>query len=340
MRRRDFIGSLIVTATTLRRANAQQPGKVYHIAMVVPNRAITDITEKPCSQPCRHPFVDFFVELRRLGYVEGQTLLIDRYSGEGRVENYGEMARDVVRRNPDVICVLEGGIALLPVFKTATRTIPIVGVTGFPVHYGIAASLAHPGGNITGIEIEAGPGIMNKRLETLREAVPGMSRAAILATRGYGTSPSIAALREASLAMRVPLIDAVVEPPFDESEYRRVFATIASQGVEALIVLDDAVNATNYQSIVALAKENRLAAIYPYRLYVDAGGLMAYTIDFGELHRHMADQIGLILKGTSPAEIPFYQPSRYSLIINLKAARSLGLTIPSSLLAQGDEVIE
>jgi putative tryptophan/tyrosine transport system substrate-binding protein len=331
MRRRDVIAGLLI-AVALGRAQAQQPGKTYRIAMVSPKTAVTEMTEAQLPT--------LFGELRRLGYAEGKNLVVERYSGDGRVENYAAMASDVVRRGPDLICVMDGGIALLPIFKAATRTIPIVGVTGFPVHYGIAASLAHPGGNITGVTVEAGTEIMSKRLEILREAVPGMSKVALLATRGYLHAPSVVALRKAAMEMKVFLVEAGVEAPFDESEYRRAFMAIAPQGIGALIVLDEAVNFANRASIVELARGHHLPGMYPFREFVDIGGLMAYAIDVDETFRHLADQIDLVLRGTSPAEIPFYQPTKFKLIINLNAAKALGIALPSSLLARADEVIE
>jgi putative tryptophan/tyrosine transport system substrate-binding protein len=331
MRRRSFIVGLMGTAT-VGTALAQQRERVYRIAMVSPKTAIAEMTE------ARFPAL--FAELGRLGYAERQNLLIERYSGEGLVANYAEMARDVVRRKPDLICVINGGVALLPIFKAATATIPIVGVTGFPVQYGIAASLAHPGGNITGVTVQVGPEIMGKRLEILREVVPRMSKVALLATRGYMQTPSVVALREVASQMNVSLVEAGVEAPFDEPEFRRVFADLSSQNVDALIVFDEAVVLENSVFIVAQAKEKRIATIYPFRGYVDAGGLMAYANDSVEIYRHLADEIDMVLKGTSPADIPFYQPSKFSLIINLKTAKELGLVIPSTLLARADEVIE
>jgi putative tryptophan/tyrosine transport system substrate-binding protein len=331
MRRRALIVGLVLGAT-LRRAKAQQPGKVYRIAMVSPTRATTDMTES------RMP--PLFRELRQLGYTEGKNLVVERYSGNGRVEKYATMASDVVRRRPDLIYVINGGVILLPIFKAATRTIPIVGVTESPVHYGIATSLAHPGGNITGVTVEAGIGLMSKRLEILREAVPGMSNVALLATRDYLQAPSVVALRKAAVEMNVSLVAAEVEAPFAKLEYRRVFTAIAQQSVDGLIVMDEAANFDNAMPIVELAREHHLAAIYPFRVFVDLGGLMAYGIDTDEISRHIADQIDLALRGTSPAEIPFYQPTKFKLIINLKAAKALGIALSSSLLARADEVIE
>jgi putative tryptophan/tyrosine transport system substrate-binding protein len=310
------------------RARGCRERKVYRIAMISPKTPATEMTE------LRLPAL--FGELRRLGYAEGRNLVVERYSGEGRVENYAGMALEVVRRNPDLICVVDGGIALLPIFKAATRTIPIVGLTGFPVQYGIAASLAHPGGNITGVTVEAGARIMSKRLEILCEAIPGTSKVALLATRGYLPAPSVAAVRKAAAEMQVSLIEAGVAAPFDEPEYRHVFMAIAPQGVNAIIVLDEAVNTVNRVPIVELVREHHLAAMYPFREFVD----IAYAIDGNEVRRHLAEQIDLVLKGTSPAEIPFYQPTTIKLIINLNAAKALGIALPSSLLARADEVIE
>jgi putative tryptophan/tyrosine transport system substrate-binding protein len=220
MRRRDVIAGLVVAATT-GRARAEQPTKVHRLAVIATTGDIAEWTEG---------LAVFFGELRRLGYVEGQNLLVERYSGEGRVEHYPEMAREVVRHSPDLIYVRGGGDALFPILKAATATIPIVGVSSDPVALGVAVSLARPGNNITGVTIDVGTGIMSKRLEILSEAVPGMSKVALLASRGAWEIPSVPAMRRAAQRMGVSLVGPPLDSPLQEAEYRRVFMAMAQQG--------------------------------------------------------------------------------------------------------------
>jgi putative tryptophan/tyrosine transport system substrate-binding protein len=333
MRRRDFIAGLVVAATT-GSAWAQQPGKVYRIAIVDPSNSVADLTETGSIPAMRA----FFEALRRLGYVEGQNLLVERYSGEGRTEHFAELARDVVRRNPELILGTSSRLVLD--FKAATTTIPIVGMMGDPVLWGIVPSLARPGGNITGVSTDAGPKIWGKRLALLKEAVPRMSRVGFLASgrvweAGYG-----AVMREAASTAGASLVAPQLDAPFGETDLRRVFAAMAQEGADALVVSDQGENFTYRKLIVELAEKGRLPAIYPYGGFVQDGGLMAYSLDLLDMGRRAADQINQILKGTKPGEIPIYQPTKYALSINLKTAKALGIEMPSSLLAQADEVIE
>ncbi len=333
MRRREFITALLL-AVTIRSAQAQKPAKVYRVALVHPNRPATDMTEASHLPGYR----TFFQELRRLGYVEGQNLVVERYSGEGRPENYPKLARDVIRREPDLIVTMGG---LSSSFKPETATIPITGFTnGDPVLAGLVSSLARPGGNITGVNIAAGYEIWGKRFELLRELVPSISKVGFLSLRANAATKYAAAAREAPNRVGIPVVGPTLDSPVDEAEYRRVFAAMSQEGADAVIVGEEGENNTNFRLIVELAAQARLPAIYAAPEYAEAGGLMAYAVDFNELFRVLAAQTDQILKGTKPGEIPYYLPTKFQLIINLKTAKALGIHVPEGLSARADKVIE
>jgi putative ABC transport system substrate-binding protein len=332
--RRKIIAGLLV-ATTVGRAQAQRTPKVYRIAIASP----LPLSEMSRSDNPKNPYARaFYEELRRLGYVEGQNYVVELYSSEGRTEHFADLARDVVRSNPDLIYA--DGTRLVLAFKAATTSIPVVGGTSDPVANGIVASLARPGGNITGISFDVGFDIWGKRLELLRVAVPGASRVGFLASRKLWEQADVAAMREVAQRVGISLIGPPLDFPLDEAEYRRVIVAMAQAGAEALIVSNQNENSPNQRLIVELVERHRLPTIFPYRESVELGGLMTYGVDIVDLGRHVADQIDQILKGTKPGEIPIYQATKFELGINLKTAKALGLTIPSSLLAQADEVIE
>ena len=330
MRRRDFTAGLLVAAAA-QSLRAQEPAKQRRIAIVIPAGSITSISD---TGP--RAWQGFFEELRRAGDIEGQNLTIERYSGEGRPAGYADLAREVVDRKPDVIVATNDAIAKAA--RAATGTIPIVWIGGDPIQAGFATSLARPGGNITGVTVFAGVEIWGKRLQILKEAVPAASKAAYLTTR-----VSLAAegqqLREAGQRLQI----SVIEWPLEEvtsTAIQRAFTEIAQQQSDALIVNSNSLLFPYRQPIVELAEKSRLAALYPWREYVEAGGLMAYASDNRELWRRMADDVHQILSGAKPGDIPIYQPTKFEFVINLKAAKALGLTLPPALLASADEVIE
>jgi ABC-type uncharacterized transport system substrate-binding protein len=333
MQRRDFITLFGGTAATWPlAARAQQPSKMKRVAMVHPSRKVDELT---INGP---PFYKaFFEELSRLGYVEGQNLAVERYSAEGRVERYAGLAREVVGSHPDLIFAMHGALALL--LKSATTTIPIVTMTADPVALGLVPSLAHPGGNITGVTSDAGLELYGKRLGLLAEAVPKLSHAGYLASRAHWERPTAAAMREAAKRAGIPLTAGLMDA-FNEAEYRRALSTLKQHLVDAIMVSDEGEHITNRVLLVELIAKSSLPAIYPYRELVQAGGLMAYSVDFVDAHRRVAGQITEILKGSRPGDIPFYQPTRFDLWINLKTAKALGLEIPAALLARADNVIE
>jgi putative ABC transport system substrate-binding protein len=333
MRRRDFIAG-VVAAGLIGQAQAQQSAKVYRIAVVHPSLPIAEMSETGSSPASRA----FFQRLRELGYVEGQNLLVARYSGEGREDRFSELAREAVRNDPAVI--VANGDRLTRDIKAATDVIPVVTVVADPTAFGIVASMAHPGQNITGVTGTGGLEIWGKRLGLLREMVPTASRVGYLASRRVWQAPENATLKEVAQKMEVSIVGPPLEPPIKEPEYRRVFAAMAQEHADALLVGDHPENSTNRALIVTLAEEYRLPAIHFYPEIARIGGLLAYGPDYADLFRHMADQVAQILTGTKPGDIPFLQPTKFTLAINMRAAKALGITVPPTLLIAADEVIE
>jgi putative tryptophan/tyrosine transport system substrate-binding protein len=331
MRRRDFaIGVLLAPA--VRSVRAQEPTKQHRIAIVRPAGSLALISDTGISF-----YQAFFAELRRLGDVEGQNLTVERYSGEGRPERFADLAREVVNRKPDVIVVSSDAIAQAA--HAADRTIPIVWVTGGdPTRAGLVRSLARPGGNITGVIVNEGNEVDGKRLQILKEAIPSTSRVGYLELATYWEGDATSLL-EPSQKLQLALMPLLLRES-TPAEFQRVFAEATQNPPDAFLVHGRADITAYHQLIVHLADKYRLPAIYPYRDYVEAGGLMAYGGDLGEAGRRTAVDVHQILDGTKPADIPIYQPTKYELVINLTAAKALGLTIPPSLLALADEVIE
>src|SRR5262245_29806668 len=281
----------------------------------------------------------FLEELRRLGYVEGGNLVVDRHSAEGVLERNAEVARDAVARAPDLIFANSVPMALR--LKEATRTIPIVGIVNDPVATGLAPSLSRPGGNMTGVVVDAGLEVWEKRFELLREAVPTVFTVAFLVTQGAWEFPYGHAVRQAAQKAGVSLTLAKLDPIYKpEDQHRRALEVLRQEHVDALAFSEAPSTIAHRQLIADLVQEIRLPAMYPYRALVEGGGLMAYTVDVASLMRHAARQVDQILKGANPGELPFFQTTKFELWINLKTARALGLTIPPTLLARADEVIE
>ena len=332
MRRRDFVTALGTAAIWPLAARAQQPAKMKRIAYVHSAANVSRISASG------EPFYRaFFEELSRLGYVEGQNLGVERYSGDGRTERYAELARNVVNTHPDLILAVGGRLSLD--FKMATTTIPIVTMIIDPIAMGLVASIARPGGNITGVAIAAGLEIIGKRMGLLVEAMPKLSTVGYLASRPFWEDPRGAAVREAAKQAGISL-SPVMLSAFDEAEYQRVFRSMKQDRADAFMVSDEPENSINHATIVELAAKARIPAIYPFRDYVEAGGLMAYSIDLVDISRRLANLIDKILKGANPGDIPFYQPTKFELSINLKTAKALGLEMPAMLLGRADEVIE
>ena len=332
MRRRDFITALGIAATWPLAARAQQPAKMKRIAYVHSAGNVSRISASG------EPFYRaFFEELSRLGYVEGQNLGVERYSGEGRTERYAELARNVVNTHPDLILAVGGQLSLD--FKMATTTIPIVTMIIDPIAMGLVASIARPGGNITGVTIAGGLEIIGKRMGLLVEAMPKLSTVGYLASRPFWEDSRRAAVQEAAKQAGISLSPVMLRA-FDEVEYQRAFKSMEQDRVDAFMVSDEPENSINRETIVELAAKGRIPAIYPFREFVEVGGLMAYSIDLVDISRRLANLIDKILKGANPGDIPFYQPTKFALVINLKTAKALGLEMPAMLLGRADEVIE
>jgi putative tryptophan/tyrosine transport system substrate-binding protein len=329
VRRRDLTIGLSLAAAA-RTARALEPAKQHRIALVVPAGSVAGIND---TLPRFYKAI--FDELRRLGYVEGKNLTVDRYSDGGRPEGFAGLAREVVSHNPDVIVAVTTPIAQSAL--AATRAIPIVWIGVEPILSGLATSLARPGGNITGVTAY-GRETWGKCLQILKEAVPSASRTAFLAMRTEWEG-EVAELLDAGRKLQI----SVIGMPLQEStqpEYQRVFAEIAQDRPDAILVGARAELFPFRQLILGLVEKSRLPAIYPFREYVELGGLMAYEGDLGELGRRMADDMHEILNGANPGDIPIYQPTKFEFLINLKTAKALGLAMPPALLARADEVIE
>jgi putative ABC transport system substrate-binding protein len=332
MRRREFtLGLLLASATGVR---AQEPAKQHRIAIVISTGPVTRVNDTGSRY-----WHAFWEELGRLGDVEGQNLIVERYSGEGRPAGFVDLAREVVRGNPEVIVAIAGPIT--SVISAATGTIPIV-ASGTYTSSGAEPNLARPGGNMTGARVEE-PEIYGKRLQILKEAVPSASKVAYIDIRTFWKSAwgrqAREELRKAGQILEISLTDILVEES-TSSEYHRVFTEFAKHRPDAIIVSSTSELFPYRQLIVELAEKSRLPGMYPFRDYAEAGGLMAYETDLVELWRRMADDVHQILNGAKPGDIPIYRPTKFEFVINLKAAKALGLTIPPMLLARADQVIE
>jgi putative tryptophan/tyrosine transport system substrate-binding protein len=274
--------------------------------------------------------------LRNLGYVEGKNIVVEWRSAEGKADRLPELAAELVRLNVEIIVTI--GPTDTQVVKKATNMIPIVfAQDNDPVANGFVASLARPGGNITGLSTLA-PEISGKQLELLKEISPKLTHVAV-----FGTSTrtgNAQALKEIELAAsafkaKVQYLD-VLDPKDIETAFRG-----ASKGhADAVLVLTTPVLNSHRNQVVELAVKSRFPAIYPYLEYVEAGGLMAYGVNFAELSRRAATYVDKILKGAKPADLPVEQPIKFDFIVNLKAAKQIGLTIPPSVLARADRVIK
>jgi putative ABC transport system substrate-binding protein len=322
-----------LAVATLRSARAERSRKANRIAIALPAGSVTRISEAGGSPL----FQAFFNELRRLGYVEGDNLSVERFSGEGGTALFSDLAHAVVRRKPDVIISISTDLTLD--FRAATTTIPIVGSFAYPVEAGVASSLARPGGNITGVAVNIGGEQWGKRVQLLRQVVPHLTKLAVLETREVRDTWE-AHMPELSRSWAVSFVGPPLSHPVNEAEYRRVFASLAQAGADGIMLDDSAENVANLKLIVELAEKYRLPAIYPFKMFVQAGGLTSYGVDVPELGRNAAVMVGQILKGAKPADIPIFQPTKFELAINLKTAKALGLTVPPELLATADEVIE
>jgi putative ABC transport system substrate-binding protein len=334
MRRREFIrlvgGAVILPSIWPLAARAQQ--RQRRLAFVHSGIPADRLTESA------GPFwmQRFFATLRGLGDVEGSNLVVERFSAEGRSDRFAALAAEVVSRKPDVI--VSNLNDLVKAFANATATIPIVMIAGDPIAGGLVTNLARPGGNLTGVSINAGIEIYAKRLQILKEAVPSLTRVGHLLS-GAWENDSWAALDESWRRLGVSFTRNLM-PVVDDVQLQRAFAEMAQQKLDSFIVDEGGSFLAHRNSVVELAEKYRLPAIYPYRDYVEQGGLMALAPDLGELAERMANDVHQLFNGAKAGDIPVYQPSKFQLIINLKTAKTIGLDIPAALVARADEVIE
>jgi putative tryptophan/tyrosine transport system substrate-binding protein len=332
LKRREFIMLLGGAATAWPlAARGQQTGRVYRVALVF---TTSPVSEMVGPDPI-HPMARSFEQgLRALGYLQGQNLVLEHRSAEGKFERFPEIIRELVSVNVDVIVTVTN--PMTQAAKDVTRTVPIVmAYSVSPVENGLVQSLSRPGGNVTGLSSNVGSDIPGKQLQLLKELLPRLSRVAFLHSKeqaAEGVETGEAAARE----LGIKLLPAEHTP----SDYNDAFTVIAREHPDALVVSASAVNVANRRLIVEFAAQRRLPAMYATREFVSAGGLISYGVDFADLFRRAAGYVDKILRGTKPADLPVEQPTKFELVINLKTAQSLGLDVPDKLLALADEVIE
>ena len=330
MTRRMFLGSIILSVLAVPvAADAQQPRSRPRIGYLRSGSAADAARYREALRQ----------GLRDRGYVEGQSITIETRAAEGSYDRLPELAADLVRLQVDVI--VAGGTPAVQAAKQATATIPIVmSVSTDPVGAGLIASLARPGGNVTGVSLGTGERFAGKWVELLQQALPQISRVAILWDQA--TSPSIVRplVQETeraaqTLGLRLHLLKA-----HDAYEIGLAFADMTSTRAQGLVVLPSVHFTAERRQIVALAVKHRLPSMYEHREFVDAGGLMSYGPNLLAQHGRAAYFVEKILKGARPTDLPVEEPTKYELVVNVKAARALGLTIPQSLLVRADEVIQ
>jgi putative ABC transport system substrate-binding protein len=329
--RRTFLsaigGSLLAAPLA---AGAQQAGKIWRIGLV-------NAGSPPANPAIKSPFRQ---GLDDLGYVEGRNLLIETRHAEGNVERLPALAAELVALQVDVIVTGGGTLGALAA-KQATRTLPIVFVAvGDPVTTGVVNSLARPGGNVTGLSSLVGE-LIGKCLERLKQAVPGVSRVAVLWQPGeVGELAERDRLKRAEVAARALGVRLQFVEARGPEDIDRAFSDMARARAAALTVLSSTMLFYQRRRLADLAAKNRLPTVFPVRDYADAGGLMSYGANLPDLFRRAATYVDKILKGAKPGDLPVEQPTKFELVINLKTAKALGLTIPPSLLQRADQVIE
>jgi ABC-type uncharacterized transport system substrate-binding protein len=300
----------------------------------------------------------YFEELTRLGYIEGQNLIVERYSALGQPDRIGDLARQIIASHPDVILPLS--VPISKEIKALTTGIPMVGPTMDPVAVGLSTNLARPDGDFTGVVLDAGLEIWAKRVQLLLETARKATKLGLLVA-GPTLTPTIPSAWPFEAAQRTGIATAfvvvggkidrpafkrlydtviVVGEQFDRTACERTFEAMEKEGVDGLIVIDTPDLLAYRQLIVDLAARFRVPAIYPYREFVEVGGLMAYGVDLAEVFRRLAGVTGQVLGGAKVSDIPFYRQTKYELVLNQKAATSLGLEFPPALLATADEVID
>jgi len=329
MKRREFIAALGAGAAWPLVAQAQQaPGLTSHarVAFLGAESASTN----------QNFFEAFRQGMREHGFIEGKNVSFVERWAEGRSERFPDLIGELLSLNVNVILAVSAPAALAA--KNATTTIPIVFIASDPVGSGLVPSLARPGGNLTGFSAFLGDEFSSKWLELLKEAVPNASGMAVLWNpMNPASAHYITVLQSAAEKLGIIIH---LQPISDPNQFDDAFATMVGRRAEAIVVVVDPLTVRYREQIVELAMKNRLPAMYGFREFVDVGGLIAYGVNLPYLCRRAAIYVDKIVKGANPADLPVEQPTRFELVINLKTAKALGLTVPPSLLARADEVIE
>jgi putative ABC transport system substrate-binding protein len=334
VKRREFI-TLVGSAATSwpLTARAQRATKVYRVGYFFSSSPLTVMTGPDPIDPVTRAFVH---GLRALGYVEGENLVLERRTAEGKFERIDQIAAELVGLKLDVI-VTGSGDFMAQALHRVTKSVPIIVSGSFdPVGTGLVASLARPGGNITGFVEFTDPEFESKRLQLLKEAIPGAMRFAFLGMKDVWHGPAAQAVRDAAAKQGVTIFHVEHTP----NNYADAFALMTRDRPDALFVAYHPSNYVNRQLIADFALEQRIPGIYPYREGSITGGLMSYGVSVTDQYRRVAGLVDKILKGAKPADIPVERPTKLELVINLKTARALSLTIPPTLLALAHDVIE
>jgi putative ABC transport system substrate-binding protein len=333
LQRRELItllGGGIAAAWPL-RAVAQRTGRVYRVGLVFTTSAVSEMAGPDPIHPLARSFVQ---SLATLGYVQGENLLLEHRSAQGKFERFPEIMRELVSMPVDVIVTVAN--PMTQAAKEVTGTVPIVmAYSVSPVEHGMVQSLNRPGGNVTGLAMNVGSEIPGKQLQVLKEFLPRISRVAFLHSKeqeAEGVQNGEAAARK----LGITLLPAEHTP----TDYTDAFAFITREHPDALVVGASAVNVANRHLIVEFAAQRRLPAMYATREFVNIGGLVSYGVDFHDLFRRAAGYVDKILRGVKPADLPVEQPAKFALAINLKTAKALSLDVPGKVLALADEVIE
>jgi ABC-type uncharacterized transport system substrate-binding protein len=325
MRRREFVGGVaaLLAANRPFPTHAQQAARRPRVGVLI------------YSTPDQDPNTRAFLEgLRQLGYADGQNVVIEYHSAQGRPERLPELAAALVGSKPDVIFALGGDVT--PHAAKATQTIPIIyAMSADPVLLGLAASLAKPGGNSTGVTFLSDQ-LAAKRLETFREAAPRMSRVGVVRDPGHADN-EIPVAQRAAQALKLELQPVEIRAPADLD---RTLAAAVQANVDGLYIVSSRQTVANAQRIVEFANRERLPLVGGWGAWVQAGGLMSYGPNVADMIRQASTYVDKVLKGVKPGDLPIQQPTRFELLVNLKTAKALGLNIPDSFLLRAEKVIE
>jgi putative ABC transport system substrate-binding protein len=322
MTRRRFVGAALLAAFAPRTAVAQPPRRPVRLGVLL----FSDPGSDPNMRAVREA-------LRQLGYIEGRNLVIEYRYAQGHPERFRDIAVDLVRTGPDVILAMGGDVAVEAV--AATRTIPtVISVSNDPVRTKLVASLARPGGNVTGVTFLAAE-LAAKRLQLLREAAPGISRVAVVWNPNHADDE----FREIEAAGRSLGVEVLSVEVLDASQLPRAFDTLAAWKPQALMPVSSRLIVLQRPQIIAFAARQRLPLAGGWGLWAETGGLMSYGPNLDAMFRRAVGYVDRIVKGAKPGELPVEQPTKFELVVNLKAASALGLTLPPALLAQADRVL-